>query len=271
MKKLTHEDIVEAAKLSLKDYSNKLDYLPIGQIRLTPFNPPDRTKDDPKYRALRKSIEDHGQIDPIDIVSTPDRYVFYIADGNRRYIILSDLNANKVYCRIWKGGADWEKVVWMLYQLNSSKKQLTNKQAFQAHVLGCPPMTKGIAHGYKLYIKIWGSKQSFMPFFNKHPEGAHLEVLETAKSVFRRCWVDVPKGGIDYYRTLKMIIEWMVTYKLQSDTNAYLRKKYDLRRLRKSIEEDRNFIPGFEPHIEYKDGNPINLDDIRASKATESK
>ena len=89
----------EISKQILKDILNAAEYrrIALDQITPAPYNPRvDLTPNDPEYQKIKRSIQDHGLLQPIVYNEQTGNAV----GGNQRLKILKEMGINDAVCAV---------------------------------------------------------------------------------------------------------------------------------------------------------------------------
>lgn len=127
----------------------KILRIPVNTIVATPYNPPHRSEDGKKLRALADSIKKYGAIQPILITADRD-----LVDGNRRLAAAKLAGLTHVECIILGPEIDKDEAFG---DLNTTSEKITNRGWLYAcrHGMRKPP--QNIQAQYQELFKLVGT------------------------------------------------------------------------------------------------------------------
>jgi len=175
----------------------KVELVPIGSIRPSPFNPKERT--DPKrLRDLKEDIRKHGLLYPIQVTADGE-----IIDGHRRYEVLKELGEEQI--PVFRRSVNDSEEIFQSCNLTSER--LSGAQWLQRWLQG-GDVPKEKLNDIQLIEKCCGRD-----FLAKMAE-LHLSpnsCIDVARACMRYC--DVPYEDLEFMR---LTIIWLVSGRRQN-------------------------------------------------------
>lgn len=222
-------------------------WVPLDQIELTSYNPPNRVEEG-YLKSLRKVIESEGGIlNPIHLVRLPSGK-WCPADGNRRFTIAKEKGLTRIQAHCYTSDEmdPMDLVNRLFHTLNDGTKSFNPAAKLTAHLLGGPAMTKTIENTRTELLAIV-SESEIQTLITKHRQLSPDTVKRAYAAACYCLGVDVKRkdvlrslGGFELARKTYF---WLLNNDVSQHTKDYIARGLNPDALHRAILNNQSYVP----------------------------